>query len=235
MENLEVISFPAWETLPHERLSPSPETVGRRVAALHQIQKVTTTKSKQPVVILVSIRAALQPLIAGIVDYQPLAIKQGSEYLLPELTLKLIEFAYERVDLVTRRGEFSVRGGILDVFPTTSDYAVRLEFFGDLLEEMRQFHVADQRSFDDPIKELKVFPARELLITPSVAAKAREMAGEFPNLSEMLEKIANAIPVSGMESLAPALRTNWFRLPTTSKLQRQSYWNQRSWLAGQMG
>jgi transcription-repair coupling factor (superfamily II helicase) len=205
VENLEVISFPAWETLPHERLSPSPETVGKRVAALHQIQKVTKGKLKHPVVILVSIRAALQPLIAGIVDYQPLAIKQGSEYLLPELTLKLIEFAYERVDLVTRRGEFSVRGGIVDVFPTTADYAVRLEFFGDLLEEMRQFHVADQRSFDSPIAELEVFPARELLITPSVAAKAREMAGEFPNLSEMLEKISNAIPVSGMESLAPAL------------------------------
>jgi transcription-repair coupling factor (superfamily II helicase) len=205
VENLEVIYFPAWETLPHERLSPSPETVGTRVAALHQIRNVTSQKKTNPVLILTSIRAALQPLIAGIVEYPPLPLTRGQEYLLPELNLKLIEFAYERVDLVTRRGEFSVRGGIVDIFPTTAEYAVRLEFFGDLLEEIRQFHVADQRSFDSPIKNLEVFPARELLITPAVAAKAREMAGEFPNLSEMLEKIANAIPVAGMESLAPVL------------------------------
>lgn len=202
---LQVIDYPAWETLPHERLSPSPETVGKRIRALHQIAQLKNKRSKTPVVILMSIRAALQPLIAGIMDYQPLQIMQGREYLLPELTLKLIEFAYERVDLVTKRGEFSVRGGIVDVFPTTADYAVRLEFFGDLVDEIRQFHVADQRSFQSAVEGVTIYPARELLITPAVAAKAREMAHEFPNLTEMLEKIANAIPVSGMESLAPVL------------------------------
>lgn len=205
VEDLEVIDFPAWETLPHERLSPSPETVGKRVSALHRIAQLKTQKLQRPVVILMSIRAALQPLIAGILDYQPLQIKQGKEYLLPELTLKLIEFAYERVDLVTKRGEFSVRGGIVDIFPTTADFAIRLEFFGDLVDEIRQFHVADQRSFQAAIEEVVIYPARELLITPAVAAKAREMAHEFPNLTEMLEKISNAIPVSGMESLSPVL------------------------------
>ena len=205
VEDLEVIDFPAWETLPHERLSPSPETVGKRVSALHRIAQLKTQKLQRPVVILMSIRAALQPLIAGIVEYQPLQIKQGKEYLLPELTLKLIEFAYERVDLVTKRGEFSVRGGIVDIFPTTADFAIRLEFFGDLVDEIRQFHVADQRSFQAAIEEVVIYPARELLITPAVAAKAREMAHEFPNLTEMLEKISNAIPVSGMESLSPVL------------------------------
>ncbi len=205
VDELQVIDYPAWETLPHERLSPSPETVGKRIRALHQIAQLKNKKSKTPVVILMSIRAALQPLIAGIMDYQPLQIMQGREYLLPELTLKLIEFAYERVDLVTKRGEFSVRGGIVDVFPTTADYAVRLEFFGDLVDEIRQFHVADQRSFQSAVEGVTIYPARELLITPAVAAKAREMAHEFPNLTEMLEKIANAIPVSGMESLAPVL------------------------------
>ncbi len=205
VEDLEIIDFPAWETLPHERLSPSPETVGKRIRALHRIADLKGRKATKPVVILMSVRAALQPIISGILDYQPLQIRQGKEYLLPELTLKLIEFAYERVDLVTKRGEFSVRGGIVDIFPTTADFAIRLEFFGDLVDEIRQFHVADQRSFQSAIEEVMVYPARELLITPSVAAKAREMAQEFPNLTEMLEKIANAMPVAGMESLAPVL------------------------------
>ena len=205
VDDLEVIDFPAWETLPHERLSPSPETVGKRISALHRIAQLEKKKSTTPTVILMSIRSALQPLISGILDYQPLTLKQGREYLLPELTLKLIEFAYERVDLVTERGEFSVRGGIVDIFPTTADFAIRLEFFGDLVDEIRQFHVADQRSFQSAIEDVTIYPARELLITPAVAAKAREMAHEFPNLTEMLEKIANAIPVAGMESLAPVL------------------------------
>ena len=205
VEGLEVIEFPAWETLPHERLSPSPETIGKRLKALYRIRKLSKQKLNSPVVVLLSVRAALQPLIRGVAEYEPLLIKQGREYLLPELTLKLIELAYERVDLVTKRGEFSVRGGIVDIFPTTSEFAVRLEFFGDLVEEIRQFHVSDQRSFKSVIEEVDVYPARELLITPSVASKAREMAPEFPNLSEMLEKIANAIPVAGMESLAPVL------------------------------
>jgi transcription-repair coupling factor (superfamily II helicase) len=205
VDGIQIIEFPAWETLPHERLSPSPETVGRRIKALHDINALSKRKSEKRVVVLLSIRAALQPLIDGLLEYKPLQIEQGKEYLLPELTLKLIEFAYERVDLVTKRGEFSVRGGIVDIFPTTSDFAVRLEFFGDLVDEIRQFHVSDQRSFESEIKSVVVYPARELLITPAVAAKAREMVHEFPNLSEILEKIANALPVAGMESLSPVL------------------------------
>ena len=217
--DLQVIEFPAWETLPHERLSPSPEVVGKRISSLHKIHNLPE-ETENPVVVLVSLRAALQPIIAGLEKFQPLQIVQGNEYLLPELTLKLIEFAYERVDLVTKRGEFSVRGGILDIFPTTAEYAVRLEFFGDLLEEMRQFHVSDQRSFASPISEVQIFPARELLITPAVASKAREMAQEFPNLSEILEKISNAMPAAGMESLAPVLAEKMLPITEYLKLDR---------------
>ena len=120
-------------------------------------------------------------------------------------TLKLIEIGYHRVDMVVKRGEFAIRGGILDVFPTTSEHALRLEFFGDELEDVREFSVADQRSIASQVDHLEIYPARELLITPQVALRAREMAHEFPNLTQMLEKISNGMPVEGMESLAPAL------------------------------
>ena len=202
---LEVINFPSWETLPHERLSPSPQVVGQRMRVLHRMSELSRVKIKHPVLVSLSVRAALQPVVGGLDSHPPLQVVSGNHYLLPELTLKLIEIAYERVDLVTRRGEFSIRGGILDVFPTTAEHAVRLEFFGDELEEIREFQVADQRSLPTKLSEVDIYPARELLITPQVAAKAREMASEFPQLTEMLEKISNAIPVSGMESLAPVL------------------------------
>jgi transcription-repair coupling factor (superfamily II helicase) len=204
VQEVEIIELPSWETLPHERLSPAAETIGKRLRALHRMHEVRT-KAEHPVVILLSIRAALQPVIGGLEDHPPFTLERGKNYLLPELGLKLIELAYERVDMVTRRGEFAIRGGILDVFPTTAEHAMRLEFFGDELEDIREFSVSDQRSIPSNVNQIELYAARELLITPAVAQKAREMAGEFPNLKEMLEKIANGIPAEGMESLAPVL------------------------------
>ncbi|MEY4554078.1 MAG: hypothetical protein RL197_505, partial [Actinomycetota bacterium] len=186
----EVLEFPSWETLPHERLSPSPETVGKRVRVLQRLHQLQTSKVEHSVYVLASIRATLQPVVAGLGEHPALRFFSGQEYLLPELNLKLVELAYERVDMVTRRGEFATRGGILDIFPTTAEHAVRLEFFGDELEEIREFSVSDQRSLPHAsLASIEIFPAREVIITPSVAAKAREMEHEFPNLSTMLSKI----------------------------------------------
>jgi len=204
----DVLTIPSWETLPHERLSPSPEVVGRRVESLWRIQQLEAKQSasgQRGTLVLLSIRSALQKLIANAAELAPLRLEANRDYLLPELTLKLIAMAYERTDLVTRRGEFAIRGGILDVFPTTAEHAVRLEFFGDQLEELREFSVADQRSIGSQLNELSIFPARELQITPQIASRAREMAPEFPNLEEMLVKISEGIPVAGMEALASVL------------------------------
>ena len=201
---LELIEFPSWETLPHERLSPAAETVGRRLKALHRMLEIQNGVD-HPVALLISIRAALQPVMGGLEDHPPFTLTRGNDYLLPELSLKLIELAYERVDMVSRRGEFAIRGGILDVFPTTASHALRLEFFGDQLEDIREFNVSDQRSIASQLDSVDLYAARELIITPSVSQRAREMAGEFPGLNEMLSKIGEGIPVSGMESLAPLL------------------------------
>ncbi|MFM7014156.1 MAG: transcription-repair coupling factor [Actinomycetota bacterium] len=201
----EILQFPAWETLPHERLSPSAEIVGARLKTLHRVKQLKDASWDHPVFLIASIRAVLQRIISGLENYPPLRLKRGVDYLLPELTLKLVEQAYQRVDMVSRRGEFAIRGGILDIFPTTSEHAIRLEFFGDELEEIREFSVSDQRSSSIKLEELVIYPARELIITPDVSARAREMMHEFPALSEMLQKIAVGIPIEGMESLAPAL------------------------------
>jgi len=201
----EILEFPSWETLPHERLSPSPETVGKRLKVLHRLNDISATPTDHPVFILASVRAVLQPVVAGLAAHPPITLAKGNEYSLFELPLKLVEIAYQRVDMVTKRGEFAVRGGILDIFPTTADHAVRLEFFGDELEDIRQFSVADQRSIEGTLAEIEIYPAREIIITPTVAGRAREMVHEFPNISSMLAKLAEGIPVDGMESLAPVL------------------------------
>jgi len=204
-----VLNLPAWETLPHERLSPSAETVGARLKALRALdiwQKQGPADRPGHLVVVASVRAALQPLAAGLAAVEPIVLTaKGRGYDLASLGIQLVELAYVRVDLVTRRGEFAVRGGILDVFPPDAEHPVRAEFFGDELEQLRAFSVADQRSLPGEIESAELAPSRELLLTDAVRQRAREMEHEFPTLAPMLAKIAEGIPVEGMEALAPAL------------------------------
>ena len=121
--------------------------------------------------------------------------------------MRLVELAYTRVEMVTTRGEFAVRGGIVDVFPPTAEHPVRVEFWGDEVSELRSFGVADQRSVA-PVDELLAPGCRELLLTEPVRDRARALAREHQNnppLRELLEHLAEGIPAEGMESLLPAL------------------------------
>lgn len=202
LSQAEVLSLPAWETLPHERLSPSAETVGRRLSVFRRLR----TRGNQPLIITASVRAALQPVSATVGMQPELELSQGSRgHDLAELSRQLVELAYTRVDLVTRRGEFAVRGGILDVFGPTAEHPVRIDFFGDEVESIHEFGVADQRSLPEPLDGITLNACRELLLTETVRTRAREMMHEFPSLETMLGKIAEGIPVDGMESLLPAL------------------------------
>ncbi len=206
LPDAETLEFPAWETLPHERLSPSAETVGRRLHALRRMQDWQEAGERHPLIIVASVRAALQPLADNLATLEPVQLVAGGRgYDLARIASTLVDLAYTRVDMVGRRGEFAVRGGILDVFPPTADHPVRVEFFGDEVEEVRAFSVADQRSLPDVVEKVTLAPSRELLLTPAVRQRAREMVHEFPSLAGLLEKIAEGIPVEGMESLAPAL------------------------------
>ena len=198
-----IVDFPAWETLPHERLSPSAETVGKRIAALRDVAR---WDRETPFVLVASVRAALQPLADNLATIEPVELTRGGRgHDLAQLSRRLVDLAYTRVDMVTRRGEFAVRGGIVDVFAPTDEHPLRLEFFGDELEQLRAFSVADQRSLDTEIVSAQLPPSRELLLDEAVRQRAREMQHEFPSLSTMLAKLGEGIPVEGMESLAPAL------------------------------
>ncbi|MBW4032525.1 MAG: transcription-repair coupling factor [Acidobacteria bacterium] len=204
-----VLSLPAWETLPHERLSPSAETIGARLKALRTLdawQKRSPSERNGHLIVVASVRAALQPLATGLADVEPIVLRASERgYDLASLSIRLVELAYVRVDLVTRRGEFAVRGGILDVFAPDAEHPVRAEFFGDELEQLRAFSVADQRSLPGDVETAELAPSRELLLTEAVRQRAREMEHEFPSLAPMLAKVAEGIPVEGMEALAPAL------------------------------
>ncbi|SDS28268.1 transcription-repair coupling factor [Microlunatus soli] len=199
-----VAYYPAWETLPHERLSPRSDTVGRRLAVLRRL--VHPTADETPLKIIVApIRSVLQPQVRGLADLKPVRLRTGEDFDISDLARALVDAAYVRVDLVERRGEFAVRGGIVDVFPPTEEHPVRIDFFGDTIEEIRYFAVADQRSSDLTTDDITASPCRELLLTDQVKQRAAELMEAHPELSEMLERIAAGHAVEGMESLSPAL------------------------------
>jgi len=200
-----VAEYPAWETLPHERLSPRADTVGRRLAVRRRLRHPS---DGQLAVVVTPVRALVQPQVAGLGDLEPVALQVGDEVGLDDVVARLIAAGYTRVDLVERRGEIAVRGGILDVFPPTEDHPLRVEFFGDEVDEIRVFKAADQRSLGDDFpatRGLWAPPCRELLLTPQVLERAASLAVQHPQLADILGKVAHGIAVEGMESLASVL------------------------------
>jgi transcription-repair coupling factor (superfamily II helicase) len=202
-----VADFPAWETLPHERLSPRSDTVGKRLAVLRRLRHPDPDDPAYgPLdVVVAPVRAILQPVVKGLGDLRPVSLRAGEEAPLEQVVADLAAAAYTRTDLVERRGEFAVRGGILDVFPPTEDHPVRVEFWGDTIEEIRWFKVADQRSLEVAEHGLWAPPCRELLLTDVVRERAAALVDQLPGAADLLGKLAEGIAVEGMESLAPAL------------------------------
>nr|WP_229675967.1 transcription-repair coupling factor [Hoyosella rhizosphaerae] len=205
-----VALFPSWETLPHERLSPSPDTVGRRHSVIQRLSHPDDATLGPPLrAVVAPIRSIVQPLVPNLASLRPVVLTVGDEYDFDDVVAQLVEFAYKRVDMVARRGEFAVRGGIIDMFPPTAEHPVRIEFWGDEVSEMRWFSVADQRSVPDgEVNTVVAMPCRELLLTDAVRSKAAALADIHTSnepLVEMLNKLASGITVDGMEALTPVL------------------------------
>ena len=199
LPDTKVNHFPSWETLPHERLSPQSDTVARRFATLQSIRKGHSD------VVVVPVRSFIQPFIRGFGSAEIPIFHSGQSMDMASAIRRLLNLGYTRTDLVEKRGEFAQRGGIIDLFPPQAQHPVRVEFFDDVIDEVRFFSVADQRSLhicSDPISAL---PAREILITDQVRARAAELAATALPLADAFQRISEGIPVEGMESLMPAL------------------------------
>ena len=191
-----VINFPAWETLPHERLSPKSDTVTARFKALNNI------KNSETKFVVCSIRALLQPIIANNLKNSQINIKQSQSIKMLDLIEQLSKFGYTRSDLVEKRGDFAVRGGILDLFAPDQEHPIRIDFFGDEIDELSFFAISDQRSIEKIQSEILIFPCRELLIDAEVKKRAKDLGKLFPQIQDLTSKLSEGITFEGMESLA---------------------------------
>jgi transcription-repair coupling factor (superfamily II helicase) len=225
-----VAVFPSWETLPHERLSPGVDTVGARLTVLRRLAHPDDARLGPPLqVVVTAVRSLLQPMTPQLGLIEPVTLSVGQEIEFEGVIARLAELAYTRVDMVGRRGEFAVRGGILDVFPPTAEHPVRIEFWGDEVSEMRMFSVADQRSIPEiQVDTVIAVACRELLLTDDVRARAAELAARHRttepaitgSVTDMLAKLGEGIAVDGMEALLPVLRPGEHVLLTDQLAQR---------------
>jgi transcription-repair coupling factor (superfamily II helicase) len=211
-----VALFPAWEALPGEGISPSPEIAGRRAEAAHRARG-----AKGPFVLAMPVVAAVQRIVPSVGGEEPLHLEAGRELAPDGLAEFLVDLGYGRTDLVLHRGEFALRGGILDVFPGTASRPVRLEFLGDEIERVREFSPSTQMS-TGPIASIAVYPVRELL----PGAEVRKRAGAaIPRhkgrFRDSLERLSEGLFFEGMESAAPLV---FDEMPVPAALLPEDAW-----------
>jgi transcription-repair coupling factor (superfamily II helicase) len=196
----QVDTFPAWETLPFERVSPSVETMGRRLRAMWRLRQ----EDRAPRVLVAPVRALVQRLGPHVADVEPIIVRPGERRDRDELVAALVGAGYRREEVVEHRGEVAVRGSIVDVFPSTADRPVRIDLWGDEVDRLTEFSVADQRSTGD-LDCAELFGCREVLPTAEVRARAERLIALEPWGREQWERLAEGQVFDGMESWLPWL------------------------------
>ena len=190
------VLLPAWETLPFEHVSPNLITMAARSVARHAMN------SEPAPIIVGSVRAVTQRISPS--SPHPIRLKRGATDDFDAVVGGLTGLGYSRTDRVEGRGEFAVRGGIVDVFAAQSREPVRIEFWGDEVEDIRTFGVVTQRAADH-LQSVEIFPAREVRFDDEITARAKQLAAEEPWAMETWERIASRVTFAGVESWIPWL------------------------------
>jgi len=203
--------FPAWETLPFERVSPEVHTMGRRLRLLWRLGghgdgsgPDGSPDDGAPEVVVAPVKAVLQRLGPWRTAARPVTVARGDRVVVDRLVADLVARGYRRESLVEHRGELAVRGGIVDVFPSTGDEPVRIDLWGDEVDRLTRFDVADQRSIGD-LEAVELFGCRELVADGEMRERAAGLVGTAPWGRHQWDRIADGELFDGMESWLPWL------------------------------
>ncbi|HEY3208572.1 MAG TPA: transcription-repair coupling factor [Actinomycetota bacterium] len=195
-----VVRFPAWESLPYEGISPGPQVAGARARAAYRLRH-----AHGPLVVVAPVLAGLQGLAPDLGSHEPLDVQVGTSLAPDILAERLVALGYARADVVEHRGEFAVRGGIMDLFPSTSRRPARLEYFGDEVESLREFAPATQLS-TGKLDRVEVYPCRELVVGDDVRRMADEALPLYRGqYRAALERLSEGLAFEGMEQTIPLL------------------------------
>jgi transcription-repair coupling factor (superfamily II helicase) len=166
--NVEVLTFPGWDCLPYDRVSPGSDIVAKRLSTLGRL--IAHSEKSKPVILLTTVNAIMQRLTpSSQLKSLAFSAKAGAHLHMDDLPPRLEGLGFDRTDTVREVGEYAIRGGIVDLFIPGSDVPIRLDFFGDTLESIRSFDPETQRTK----KQLKQFSLNAMseiaLDSPNIA------------------------------------------------------------------
>lgn len=199
--NADFLSFPEWETLPYDVFSPHEDIISERISALHSLPSLTQGCLILPATTCMQI---IPP--KKFINEVALVINRGDHHSLDELRGTLSSAGYHHVSQVTTRGEFTVRGSIVDFFPMGSAHPYRLEFFDDEIETIRSFDIEKQTSIEK-LEQISLLPAHEF---PSDEDSIKEFRRRYrekiegdPNKSIIYKEVSNGNFPPGIEYYLP--------------------------------
>ena len=184
--------FPKKEITSYDYVAQSKEIEYKRIDVLNKMY--LAKKQKEPIIIVTTIEAVMQKMVAKDTLYQNVIdFEVGKTYLLDEIKEKLVGLGYERSDLIENKGQFSIRGGIVDV-GLSEKIGVRIEFWGDEVDSIRFFQISSQRS-TQMLKEITIFPAHELIVQ-DLSEAVKNIQEKYPEEIEDIELIKNGDYIS---------------------------------------
>jgi len=201
--DIEVLSYPAWDCLPYDRASPTLRVMAERLAVLHKLQQPT----KAPQLMVTTANAIGQRTLTPFRIRQLVARLAPGERIGRDRLAELLQSnGYVRVETVADSGEFAVRGGLVDLFPSGEEQALRLDFFGDEIESVRTFDPADQRT-TGRIDGFTLLPASEALLDEEsikrFRSRYRETFGATATGDPLYQAISEGRRLAGMEHWLP--------------------------------
>lgn len=199
LSRFKVLLYPASEVSPYEQVLHSPDTIAQQMEVLQQIMQ----DKSEPYFVILPARALMQRVLdKTTLQNNTLTISKGQSMDIAQIRLELVRLGYSKESIVTLRGEFSTRGDIIDIYPSSGP-AVRIELFGDEIESIRHFSIDTQRSIEE-LSEIKIMPRWWTVMEDAdkVLAKLKE-AGEaaLMNLSESASETLNTVLESDLQAL----------------------------------
>lgn len=200
---VEVLTLPAWDSLPYDRASPALRVMAERLATLNALQQ----DSKAPQLLVVTANGATQRVLTPFrVRQLTRRIAVGERIDREKLIEQLVSLGYQRTDTVAEHGEFAVRGSLIDLFPSGEPNALRLDFFGDEIETLRRFDPSDQRTIG-PAEDFTLMPASEALLDEGnikrFRERYRERFGATATGDPLYQAVSDGRRMAGMEHWLP--------------------------------
>ena len=206
--DITVLDFPAWDCLPYDRVSPNPELTGRRLNTLLRLNNRLEKNIKTPIIVLTTVNAILQKVPSRRQFSNVVFDAEAKQNINLDKLAKFLSYnGYARTGTVREPGEVAFRGGIIDIYPPGAAMPVRLDLFGNLIDEIRRFDPVDQRSLD-VIKTISLLPVREYQLDKESISRFRERYRErFGNVVDdpLYESLSDGRAIAGVEHWLPLI------------------------------